>query len=342
MSMPFDVWGQRGWASVEVAGESHHAKAIRTVLGNAFKPSGTEVRIDVELVPEPGNRHDQHAVAVRVGKHLLGYLPREEAVRYSPVLSRLASHGWTPRVMARVWGSEWEDYEDHRRREFHGSVRLDLAEPHMLVPANAAPSSTHRLLPYGHAIQVTGEDQHLDTLSAWLRPEGECWVHATLHEVVQQTVRASRAVVEVRIDEERIGQLTPKMSGDMIPTIQHLAEQDTITAVRAVVKGNRIKTEVVLYALRAHELPDTWLDARTSTRQARAAAPAVAAPPTSSATTATPSSEPIPPPPTSFRFNPPPDWPPPPPGWTPPSGWQPDASWPAAPQGWSWWVASWD
>lgn len=51
---------------------------------------------------------------------------------------------------------------------------------------------------------------------------------------------------------------------------------------------------------------------------------------------------PIPPPPTSIRFTVPPDWPTPPPGWVPPPGWRPDPAWPPAPEGWQWWVPTWD
>jgi RsiW-degrading membrane proteinase PrsW (M82 family) len=40
-----------------------------------------------------------------------------------------------------------------------------------------------------------------------------------------------------------------------------------------------------------------------------------------------------------FAFNAPPGWPSPPAGWQPPPGWRPDPSWPAAPTGWSFWLA---
>ena len=67
----------------------------------------------------------------------------------------------------------------------------------MLVPANQPPSSRHRLVPVGNAIQVTDEDDHLGTLAPLLRPEGECWAYVTLHEVAEQSARTSRNVVEV-------------------------------------------------------------------------------------------------------------------------------------------------
>jgi collagen type III alpha len=35
--------------------------------------------------------------------------------------------------------------------------------------------------------------------------------------------RSAREVVEVRVDDARVGQLTPKMSGELLPAIRHLA-----------------------------------------------------------------------------------------------------------------------
>ncbi|WP_433362104.1 HIRAN domain-containing protein [Actinoplanes sp. CA-142083] len=334
MAIPFDLWGQRGYPHADIVGESHYAAAIRDVLGNDFKVDGSEVIAVAELVPEPGNRHDQNAVAVRIGGQLVGYLPRDEAARYSPALFQLVTQGWSPQVACRVWGASWDG-------NFRGSVRLDLAEPHLLAPANRPPGGEHRLLPPGHAIQVTGEEHHLDALLPFLRPEGECWVHATLHEVVEQTARTSKVVVEVRLDGARVGKLSPRMSGELLPAIQHLAGQGRATVTRALVKGNRIKTEVTLYALRAHELPHSWLGPASPISPA---APVAVASVIAAVTVSPPARphQPIPPPPTGVRFAVPPGWPQPPPGWAPPAGWNPDPSWPPAPHGWQWWELVWD
>ena len=65
----------------------------------------------------------------------------------------------------------------------------------MLVPANMLPTESSRTLPIGSAIQVAGEEHHLDALTPLLRPEGECWVYATLHEIVESSARTSKAIV---------------------------------------------------------------------------------------------------------------------------------------------------
>jgi collagen type III alpha len=332
VTIPFDLWGQRGWAGVEVAGEAHYAKQLRSLFGGEFQQHGTEIEVTVQLVPEPANRHDRNAVGVWAGPLQLGYLPRDDAARYAGVLSGLVARGWVPQVAARVWGSEWSD-GDAGRTSFTASVRLRLAEPHLLVPANMPPGGSHRMLPFGAAIQVTGEERHLDALAPFLRPEGECWVHVTLHEIVEQPARSTREVVEVRVDGARVGQLTPKMSGELLPALRHLAEQGDAAGARAIVKGNRIKTEVVLYVARAHELPESWLG-DTAVRPATADSEPGPAPAVEHG--------PIPPPPTGIRFVVPAGWPVPPAGWVPPRDWRPDPSWPPAPPGWQWWLPSWD
>jgi len=336
MAIPFDLWGH-GWSSVDVVGESHYARSIRGLLGADLKAGGAEIVTTVQLTPDPGNKFDRNAVGVWAGSRQLGHLSRDDALRYAPVLSALVAQGWAPQVPARIWASPGSDYGD--RDGFSASVRLELAQPHLLVPINAAPSSAHRMLPVGAAIQVTGEDQHLDAIVPWLRPEGECWVHVTLHEMTEQLARSSRTVVEVRIDDARVGQLTPKMSGELLAAIRHLGESGQLTAARAIVKGNRIKAEVVLYVARAHELPDSWLSTRSATP-----APVAVTPATASSTVVAAAAEhgPIPPPPTGIKFVVPPDWPQPPDGWTPPPGWRPDSAWPAAPYGWQWWIPVWN
>lgn len=332
MSIPLDLWGQRGWAGVDVVGESHYGKSIRALFGKRLQPGGSEIETTVQLLPDPKNKFDRNAVGVWAGSRQLGHLSREDAARYEPVLSSLVAQGWAPQVSARVWAADWSAGRDGDG--FQASVRVDLAEPHLLVPANPPPSGAHRMLPRGSAIQVTGEEKHLDTLVPWLRAEGECWVHVTLHELVEQLARTTRTVIEVRIAGDRVGQLTPKMSGEVLAAVRHLDQHGLACGAQAIVKGNRIKAEVVLFVPRAHELPESWLSqpATVSVSPVPADPPPAAAGEHSS----------IPPAPAGIKFVVPPEWPQPPAGWTPPPGWRPDPAWPPAPYGWQWWVPSWD
>src|SRR5690606_2129456 len=160
---PFDLWGQRGWPQQEVVGESHYAEDIRSLFGDRLTAAGMELYLPAQLIPEPDNRYDPNAVSVRINGRRVGYLPREEAARYAGVLSALLERGLLPQVEARVWGGVRTEYEDDgrgRERErsfFVGSVELDLAQPRLLAPTNRPPDPPYAMLPYGNAIQVTGE-----------------------------------------------------------------------------------------------------------------------------------------------------------------------------------------
>ncbi|MFC7528217.1 hypothetical protein [Actinoplanes sp. GCM10030250] len=249
MANRFQLWGQAGWASAEVIGETHYAKAIRALFGSDFDPRGTDIDVPVQLIPDRTNRHDRNAVGVWSGTSLLGHLPRGEAARYVQVLTSLHSRGLVPEVTARVHGREWGEY-DGRPSTFDGSIRLDLAEPHMLVPANSPPAQEHRLLPSGSAVQVNDQQRFLEALRPLLRPEGECWAYVTLHEMADH-------LVEVRIGDARVGDLSPRTSGELLPALRHLAERGLATAARATVKGDDSKAEVMVYVARGQDLPES-------------------------------------------------------------------------------------
>ncbi|GAA0472468.1 hypothetical protein Aca07nite_75010 [Actinoplanes capillaceus] len=293
MANRFQLWGQAGWASAEVVGETHYAKAIRALFGDDFNPQGTDITVPVQLIPDRNNRHDRNAVGVWSGSSLLGHLPRPEAARYVQVLTSLTARDLIPEVNARITGREWVA-SDGRPAAFDATIRLDLAEPHMLVPANSPPLSEHRLLPSGSAVQVVGQQPSLDALRLVLRPEGECWAYVTLHEMADH-------LVEVRLGEARVGDLSPKMSGELLPVLRHMAEQGLVTAARAIVRGSTDKNEVMLYIARVQDLPESWQ--APARRPAAAPAPGrgtasvpgsgVATGPATPGTTPTPAGSPV-------------------------------------------------
>ncbi|GIF04060.1 hypothetical protein [Actinoplanes siamensis] len=279
MANRFQLWGQAGWASAEVVGETHYAKSIRALFGTDFNPQGTDITVPVQLIPDRSNRHDRNAVGVWSDNALLGHLPRPEAARYVGVLTALTKRNLIPEVNAQIHGREWGEY-DGRPPAFVGTIRLDLAEPHMLVPANEPPLHEHRLLPTGSALQVNGQEQHLDALAPFQRPEGECWAYVTLHEMADH-------LVEVRLGDARVGDLSPKMSFELTPVLRYQAERGLVVAARAVVKSNAIKTEVLLYVARVQDLPEAWTGPAVRSAASGRAAP-VSPPPATTPVAATP------------------------------------------------------
>lgn len=257
------LWCRNGWGGQQVVGERAHMEALRSVVGSAHRADGGEHRVVAVLVPEPTNRFDPDAVAVHVDGQRIGYLPREDAARFRPTLDKICTSGRRPTVSARIWAADYEDWDPDRDitvKRFGAGVHLALDEPHLLLPVNAAPAEPHVLLPHGSTVQVHDTAPHLDQLAMIPAAEGERWVYATLHHVTEQLPRSTRNVVEVRVDGERVGKLTPKMSGDVLPAVRFLADRGRLAAARVLVSGNRAAVTVTLYVVRAHQLDDLWFD----------------------------------------------------------------------------------
>jgi hypothetical protein len=72
-----------------------------------------------------------------------------------------------------------------------------------------------------------------------------------------------RMVVEIRLDDDRVGRLSPRLSAEFMPAIHYLADMRAETAARVAVRGDRTASEVILYAARSHDLPATWPDGLT-------------------------------------------------------------------------------
>ncbi|NLI84393.1 MAG: hypothetical protein GX440_03120 [Propionibacterium sp.] len=93
---------------LEVAGENYHVNDIKKLfrdLGRTISTRGTEIDdLRGVLVPEPWNEHDTNAVAVVIRGHHVGYLEREVAADYAPMLRELGSQqGRLLPLAARVW-----------------------------------------------------------------------------------------------------------------------------------------------------------------------------------------------------------------------------------------------
>ncbi|APA97262.1 hypothetical protein NS506_03209 [Nocardia seriolae] len=120
-----------GWARQEVVGSFAYTPNVLWMLGGEFDPRGAEVKRTVELIPEPQNSHDPNAVSVRFQGKTIGYLPREEAARYQGPLLRLMAGGLIPTVQARVWASEYPEWDERgrERKVVHARIELFLTDP---------------------------------------------------------------------------------------------------------------------------------------------------------------------------------------------------------------------
>lgn len=120
---------------LRVAGVSHYQEALAAAAGPK-RSGGVELRTRFALVAEPGNPHDPHAISVRLeeGGAAVGYLPREEAVRYGRLMDAVAARGRRPVTDGVILGGDAD-------RDTSFVVWLHIQDPY---EALAGSSSAHR------------------------------------------------------------------------------------------------------------------------------------------------------------------------------------------------------
>lgn len=259
-SNEYRLVGSEGHPDTEVAGEFARMDAIHRAIGR--KPKGDEQIVvedlTAELRPEPRNRYDSNAVMVIINGEHVGYLAKDVAAVYQPLLLLVSAAGYVPVTGARIWANARPDWDNPRKTRYGANVRVALNAPHLLLPVNNPPAVPHSLLPWGNGLQVTGEENHQEVLVPLLGEHGEAIALGTLATMQSTSSKSTRTLVEVRINEHRIGQLTPASSQHFIPTIEHLAARGMHAAVWVRVKGSQIAAQATLQATKAHELSAAW------------------------------------------------------------------------------------
>ncbi|TWD75141.1 hypothetical protein FB561_6579 [Kribbella amoyensis] len=288
---PFALWG----------GGGYHQEVVGVPV-DCFERS-----IDTSAVLLP-DVVDPVVVAVQVRGMTVGHLPGEVVELYRDCFAELAERGQVAQVPCRI------RVEDSRVR-----VRIALGPPHLCLPLNQRPPVPYLQLPDGPAIQVTGEDECMAAIDPFLGGAGEGHVYATLHE-------AAVDLVEIRVDGHRVGQLTDRASGDLLPAIRHLEPHGLTAVATAKIRGNHLRAEITLYCATADQLPADWIAA------ADALVPLAPLAGLGFASIGVVPRKP------GITFVPAPGWPPAPIGWEPPPGWLPDPEWPPAPPDWKFWA----
>lgn len=256
---------------VDLVGEYYHSDAIREAIGGFPETGGSEqTDVQVELVPEPDNPYGRQgqAISARINNKVVGYLSNDDAARWHRELHRIVASGVVPVTQGNVLAYWRTSYEERRSRfsqdqpafELETNIRIRLPEPGYLVPLNVQKFENLSVLPWGNALQVTGEDEHLDHLVQYVPMSGEGMVVLTLHRITHTLKNGSvRDLVEVRLDGRRVGQLTPASSSHFLPTIDHADDMGKSLGVWAKLQGSSIAVELTVHGARAKELSDDWL-----------------------------------------------------------------------------------
>lgn len=249
----YRLWsGTRGsWCDVEL--QETDPRALQAIYPPDWDGRHLQVDFDVEIAPEPCGPLGEWSLAVRARGMTLGYLP--DGRDWAEPVRRIVASGFRPTTNGHVWGYE----SPWNATPFEGVARINLGESFNAIPINDPPTVPYTLLPRGAAVQATKEEDHADTLLKHVPANGRGAVIVTLHEREPPNARA-KPHVEIRIDDERIGQLTPQMSQRFIPMIRHLAGRGLLTAARGDIEGSQVAAKVRIDSIKANEADDHCLN----------------------------------------------------------------------------------
>jgi hypothetical protein len=250
--------GRSEWPNVEVVGEHAYGKTIKAALrackASTAVGSGSEVEgVQVELVAEPDNPYDMNAISVRWRNQVLGYLSREDAVRYAQPVRRIIASELTVATTARIWAFDSGD-------RLQARVTVALPEPELIAPLNGAPGGVTTLVPWGSAIRVLKEEDHFDILFKHVPPEGVGLLLVSLHKENRILKNgAERPFVEVRLEGERVGELSNVTSAHLLPLLEHTEGVGETALAYAKITGSALAAQLVLHAAKATEISNDWL-----------------------------------------------------------------------------------
>jgi hypothetical protein len=114
----------------------------------------------------------------------------------------------------------------------------------------------------GGVVQITGEENHMDVLRAFVLGSDPRHVAATLH-VIDEPRRSGDPVrlVEVRLDGQRVGVMSKTISDQLHDLVTYVAGRGRVPVARAVIKGSDLRADVTVHVARTSEVPQRWLDA---------------------------------------------------------------------------------
>jgi hypothetical protein len=156
-----------------------------------------------------------------------------------------------------IWAQSYESW--YAADNFTAVVRIRLGQPNEALPINDPPIVPYTLLPKSSIVQVTKEDQYSDALLKFVPPGGYGVVCVTLHEH-PATEGRKKPYVQVRIDDESVGELTPQTSQRFLPMIRHLQDRGLLTACWGDITGSALAAEVRIDGVKANEATDDVLN----------------------------------------------------------------------------------
>jgi hypothetical protein len=251
----YRLWSEGHWFDQVIEVEERYQPTVRGLFPKDLSDEGTEVFLDAELVPELNGALGLWSIAIRVAGRTIGYLSKEKAGAWAGVIRRVIASGYIPVTASRIYAREYDGFDGP---EFWTNAQVALGDRSEALPQNQPPSAPYTMLPKSSILQVTKEEQYFDALLKVVPSGGHGVFFATLHERPAEGQR--KALVEVRVDDACVGQLTPQTSQRFLPMIRHLGDRGLLDACWSDVTGSTVAAEVRINAVKANEASAQVLD----------------------------------------------------------------------------------
>lgn len=150
---------ERPDAYLDVVGEGSYQENIARVAGGKTADGAATPDHLALLWPEPNNRYDRNAIAIKIDGYTVGYLAREVALDYQAVVRWADAHGRMVACNARITGG----WDRGRRDQGSFGVVLNLGSPGECILDMLGEEVTVRMdHPWvGHLIAFTGDGRYL-------------------------------------------------------------------------------------------------------------------------------------------------------------------------------------
>jgi hypothetical protein len=223
---------------LKVVGESHCQQALHIVAHGqaAGNTQAQHIQVTAALIPEPENTWDRKAVRVDVvtGKRTVkvGYLPRDVAARYQPDLLALRKQGKLGTCAARIAGGGDKLYGIYLLL----GTPADIGAATGILDPIAEETAVSALLRNDWTCAVTKEEDHQQVLSRY-RPNSPSRPREVIASLGLCTIQGGKykgeTAIEVRIDGQRVGQLTYAMTQRYIDVVTPLLNRSLLVTCEA-------------------------------------------------------------------------------------------------------------
>ena len=244
----YRLWSQGQWFDQVFDVEDRFLPTVRSLFPKRMVEEGVQLVLDAELVPELDGPRGLCCIAIRLGGRTVGHLGQEQAIAWTGVIRRVIASGYLPVTGCRIFAREYDGFDG---LQFWTNAQVALGDPIEALPQNQPPAAAYTMLPKSSIVQVTREDQYFGALRRIVPAGGRGVFFATLHERAAEGKK--NPLVEVRINDECVGQLTPQTSQRYLPMIRHFNDRGLLTACWSDVTGSTVAAEVRINAVKANE-----------------------------------------------------------------------------------------